>query len=154
MSEGLRQRWQSGNQAYLTAELHRIEQALVRHRMPAAQSEAAADAAVAPPALDRAAHEQQLAGIAAEMPAPPALLVLRELYDLSPFEVDVLLLCAGFECSAAIQAACVQRSSGLAYPSFGLALSALEQGHFSALVSGGPLRRERLIRFTAGQSIT
>ena len=83
----------------------------------------------------------------AAMPAPAAIDHLSHSFNLSPFERDVLLLCAGVEMDAQLAAQC-EMASGEARrqgASFGLALAALEAPHWSALAPVGPLRRWRLV---------
>jgi AAA+ superfamily predicted ATPase len=68
-------------------------------------------------------------------------------FQLSPFERDVLLLCAGTEMDSQLAALC---DSALDEPrrhgvTFGLALAALDEPHWSALAPVGPLRHWRLL---------
>jgi len=70
---------------------------------------------------------------------PSALDVVTGAFGLSPFERDILLLCAGVELDAGHAALC-----GSA-PTFGLALAALPDAHWSALTLEAPLRRWRLV---------
>jgi hypothetical protein len=78
---------------------------------------------------------------------PPALVSLVAAFRLSPFERDVLLLCAGIELDAGFAAACgrAQGDGQRTHPTFSLALAALPGAHWSALTPAGPLRRWRLI---------
>src|SRR6185436_69087 len=77
---------------------------------------------------------------------------LVETFGLSPFERDVLLLCAGVELDAAFAAAVRAASEG-ARPTFALALAALEGGHWSALAPGAPLRWWRLVEPGPGDTL-
>ncbi len=79
--------------------------------------------------------------------APAALDTLCAAFTLSPFERDVLLLCAGMELDAAFAVSCgaAQGDARRAYPTFGLALAALPEAHWDALSPAAPLRRWRLI---------
>ena len=83
----------------------------------------------------------------AAMQAPGAIDHLSACFGLSPFERDVLLLCAGVEMDAQLAARCdlatgEPRGRGA---TFGLALAALDAPHWSALTPAGPLRRWRLV---------
>jgi AAA+ superfamily predicted ATPase len=84
-----------------------------------------------------------------------ALDLLVERLGLSPFERDVLLLCAGLELDSGFAAVCAaaQGDPAKAYPSFSLALAALPEPHWSALGPGRPLRFWRLIE-VGGTSLT
>ena len=135
--------WVDANQRYLTAALSQIKQALEFHT----GSE------------ERETVEQEgsgfLAEMAATMPAPPALDVLSGLFGLSAFERSTLLLCAGVELDAALAGVCAeaQGDASRAYVTFGLALAALDNGHWSALSPASPLRRWRLAEL-GGESPT
>src|SRR5438105_2987973 len=108
------------------------------------------------------------------MPAPSSLTKLCAAFDLSPFERDVLLLCAGMEldgsfvslCAAAQGRSLEQRDgdvvaplagaryTGTPYPTFSLALAALAGAHWDALTPNAPLRRWRLIVVGTGPALT
>ena len=68
-------------------------------------------------------------------------------FGLSPFERDVLLLCARPSWMAASHRSAPVRAGDPArpYPTFGLALTALAEPHWSALAPVAPLRRWRLV---------
>jgi hypothetical protein len=97
--------------------------------------------------------EEQLAEAVAErdgaaaMDPPPALLLLAERFGLSDFERDTLLLCAAMEFDPGMTWLCAQAqgSSSRPWPSFGLALSALDDPSWDALSVHRPLRYARLI---------
>lgn len=102
-----------------------------------------------------AALAARLAEPAATGPAPlqqepPRLRRLAGRFGLSPFERQLLLLCAGVEIDPALQAACRQRAGTAAMPSFALALATLAEPHWSALAPDAPLRRWRLIEVAEG----
>ncbi len=92
----------------------------------------------------------------AEAGAPSALARLTETFDLSPFERDILALCAGMELDPELPAACAaaQRDPARPHPTFGLMLSAFDEGHWSALSPDAPLRRWRLIDVANGPVLT
>jgi ATPase family associated with various cellular activities (AAA) len=87
---------------------------------------------------------------------PSALQFLCETFQLTNFERDVLLLCAGVELSAAIAQLCgtAQGNSALTYATFSLALSALPEAHWTALTPAHPLRHWRLIEMVSPESLT
>src|SRR4029453_6660350 len=69
-----------------------------------------------------------------------------------PFQRYVLLLCAGMELDGSFAASCAaaQGDSRRAYPTFGLALAALPDAHWDALLPAASLRRWRMIEVTQG----
>ena len=83
----------------------------------------------------------------AAMPSIAAIDQLAESFDLSAFERDLLLLCAGVEMDAAIAERCASAHGDprRAHVSLGLALAMLAGPHWSALAPVRPLRRWRLI---------
>ncbi len=87
---------------------------------------------------------------------PAALQRLCEVFGLSPFECDVLLLCAGIELDGRFATLCsgAQGDPTRPWPTFALALAALDDAHWSALLPQGPLRRWRLIELSQGNAIT
>jgi hypothetical protein len=167
--------WVEANQRYLTARLALVREALTRHARrggdrPEPNGAAAgggtrtdisqAAAENEPEGPGRRANEQAalraLDEAAAALPAPAALDRLCDAFGLSPFERDVLLLCAGVELDAGFAAACAeaQGSSQRAFPTFGLALAALAGAHWSALTPAAPLRRWRFVEVAAGDALT
>ncbi|MDX1530154.1 MAG: hypothetical protein R3362_01380 [Rhodothermales bacterium] len=130
--------WAEANQRYLTAALAEVRAALER---PA--PEATEEPPRTPASPDR---------IAAEMDAPPALEQLCEAFGLSPFERGVLLLCAGVELEASFAALCAAAGGG-PHPTFGLALAALPEAHWSALAPTAPLRHWRLVEARPGDTL-
>jgi hypothetical protein len=129
--------WTEANQRVLVAELARLRGLLGDD----------GDAAVA------AAEAEALRAV---MPAPAAIDTLARLFHLSAFERDVLLLAAGVEMDARIAALCAQASGQPQRPwaSFGLALAALPQPHWSALAPLEPLRRWRLVEVDDASGLT
>ncbi|MEL7037554.1 MAG: ATP-binding protein [Cyanobacteria bacterium J06592_8] len=88
--------------------------------------------------------------------APPALEQLCEIFGLSTFEQDLLLLCAGMELDAEFPALCseVQGDPQKPYPTFSLALNILDRPHWSALTPNAPLRRWHLLEIGGGHVLT
>ena len=91
----------------------------------------------------------------AALPAPAAIDRLATRLALSPFERDVLLLCAGVEMDAELAALCASaRPGSRGGASFGLALAALDDPHWSALAPTHPLRRWRLVELVDDAALT
>lgn len=84
---------------------------------------------------------------AARVDPPPALLLLAERLSLSPFERDILLLCAAADLDPSMTAlfASAQGSPTRNYPSFALALQLFDDPSWDALSPHRPLRYARLI---------
>ncbi len=82
----------------------------------------------------------------------PRLERLERAFSLSPFERDLLLICAGVEIDAetAQAVAAAQSREGRVAPTFALLLAALPGAHWSAVAPEGPLRRWRLVELGAG----
>lgn len=84
-----------------------------------------------------------------------ALQTLCNAFRLSPFERDVLLLCAGVELSGTLAQLCaIAQGNPASSPTFSLALALFPDAHWSALVPAYPLRRWRLIDVGMGDSLT
>lgn len=84
-----------------------------------------------------------------------ALQTLCNAFRLSPFERDILLLCAGVELSGSVAQLCsIAQGNPTSGPTFSLALSLFPDAHWSALVPAYPLRRWRLIDVSSGDSLT
>jgi len=126
--------WSDANQAFLVAEFARLQSLL------GAETDADADAAA----------------IRAEMDAPPAIDWLAHLFQLSEFERDVLLLCAGVEMDSKLASLCAgaQGRSQRGHATFALATSVLPNAHWSALAPARPLRRYQLLQVEIGQGLT
>lgn len=94
---------------------------------------------------------------AAKLPPQPSLPgawdpipKLREVFALSEFETDILLLCAGAALDRRFGAAMAALQADATAPTFGLALAVLEQPHWSALSRMRPLRYWQLIEMWPG----
>ena len=81
---------------------------------------------------------------------------LCAMWSLSPFERDVLLLCAGMELDSEFAALCAeaQGNPSRPFPTFSLALAALPDAHWSAITPRSALRRNKLIEVVDGPSLT
>jgi len=99
------------------------------------------------PAEDPLAAAAAAREIAAGMDPPPALIILAQRLGLSPFERDTLLLCAAAEYDPGFTNLFtrVHGSSARNYPTFGVALAALDEPSWDALAAHRPLRQDRLI---------
>src|SRR5215471_11007265 len=135
------QTWLDVNQQYLSEALAEVRHCLVAHAKKATQQPH--------PAKPEAAMR-----LRSEIPClspRPAIDELCHLFELSAFERGVLLMCAGMELDSAFGASCAaaQGDPQRGYPTMGLALAALPQPHWSALLPSAPLRGWRLIEFVA-----
>ena len=122
---------QDSNQSSLCAELDRVYGALVRFSGGPAEESACTVGGGS--ALDR----------------------VSSAFALTPFERDVLVLCAGVELESRFAQACAAAHNDprLISPTFGIALAALPDAHWSAVNRDGPLRYWRLIEVGTGHLI-
>ena len=76
-----------------------------------------------------------------------AIEIISDRFELSPFEKDILLLCAGIELDRGWGLLCgqAQGSDVTNYPTFSLALSTLDYPHWDAITPDSSLRHWRLI---------
>lgn len=83
-------------------------------------------------------------------PWPEAMEVLRQRFDLSPFEMHVIALCAGLELDARFARLCAMSLAGQGHDgvSAGLALAVLPDPHWSAFAPQAPLRHWHLIEMS------
>jgi len=125
--------WTDANQRYMMAALARIHAALERQR-------ARLDA-VPPPDIEEVEPSWPDDG------SVPTLVALCQAFGLSPFERDTLLLCAGMELQSRFAPLCAaaQGDPARPYPTFSLALAALDAPNWGALTPDAPLRHWRLI---------
>ncbi|EFH84855.1 ATP-binding protein [Ktedonobacter racemifer] len=148
--------WIEANQRYLKATLDVVRAAMECH-IVMMSGESAAD-----PERKREAEEK---GIAAQqalqeavsaMPKPSTVEALCSAFGLSSFERDILLLCTGIEFDSTFTSLCAaaQGDATKTYPTFSLALAALPQPHWEALVPDAPLRYWRLIEVGTGSLLT
>jgi hypothetical protein len=97
-----------------------------------------------------------LPSVDAADPHPPAIASLTRLFQLSPFECAILLLCAGVELSKPIASLCaaIQGDAKQTYATFSLALSVFPDVNWAALTPKATLRRWRLIEVGSGTVLT
>ena len=83
---------------------------------------------------------------------PPAIETLCAIFELSRFERDLLLLCAGVEMESDLGEICGRLAGRPQHrcPTFGLGMSLLPEPHWNALAPWAPLRRSRLIDVEPG----
>jgi hypothetical protein len=118
------------NQVSLCRELDRVYGALVRFSGSQAEEVAREDGAGS--AVDR----------------------ISSMFGLTPFERDVLVLCAGVELESRLARACAAaQGDPRCIATFGLALAALPDAHWSAVSRDGPLRYWRLVEVATGSLI-
>ncbi len=137
--------WIEANQRYLLAALTPVRHSLKRY-LARLHSDSQAE-------IQQEDAQEELGEALSVMPAPPALTRLCAVFGLSPFERDILLLCAGMDldgsfatlCAAAQNRQWSERNVTLPYPTFSLALAVLPDPHWDALTAAAPLRRWRLI---------
>ncbi len=119
--------WAERNQAYLVAEFARLREKL----------------------------DGQAPGERPQPMTPPAAIdLLAEIFGLSDFERELLLLCAGVEMELAIAERCAAAGASRGGPTFGLAIATLAEPHWSALAPSAPLRRCRLVEVEPGRGVT
>jgi ATPase family associated with various cellular activities (AAA) len=129
--------WHTENQRHLLAALATVRAAIERR-------------------IDPSLDEVQEESTEWSLEQPPALDLVCAAFGLSRFERDVLLLCAGVELDSSFPALCAA-AHGVPerdYPTFGLALAALPDAHWSAITPDGALRRWRLIEVGDGPALT
>jgi len=140
--------WHQANQRYLMAHVARIRLALETHiaRVEGKKIDKAA----------RALVDERIESARAELREPAALDLVRSAFELSSFEIDLLLLAAAMEYDGSFPSLCAaaQGDPQRAYPTFSLAIAALDDPEWSALAPTGSLRHWRLIEPGAGPALT
>ncbi|MDR6951260.1 hypothetical protein J2X65_000608 [Ancylobacter sp. 3268] len=130
--------WTDRNQRHLSAQIERVRLLLQRHLDGNAPS---------------AAVDEN--GPTSPVDARTMLGRLCATFRLSPFERDLLLLCAGAEFDAGVARLCaaLHADPRRRAPSFGLALAVLPGAHWNAIAPTGPLRRWGLIEPGRGEAL-
>jgi hypothetical protein len=148
MSDHEQKNWHEANQRYLLASLARVRGAVQRY---GAREEDGSEAKAGERKQQRAWEEA-----AAQLPAPSALDQICTTFDLTAFERDVLLLCAGIELDAGCASLCAEAQGDPqhAYPTFSLALAALAEPDWAAISPHSTLRRWHLIEVGPGAALT
>ena len=131
-------KWSEDNQKYLFSRIHNVKSLLSDHTAAERQKSKVSATSV-----------QNLSG-----EGSPAIEILSEIFNMSKFEQDVLLLCAGFELDSEVARLCAKAHHSLntPYPTFGLAMAIFSNPHWSALSPRGPLRRFKLLYVEQGNN--
>ncbi|WP_414588439.1 ATP-binding protein [Scytonema sp. PCC 10023] len=140
--------WYDANQQYLSASIALIRRLLEQYAVNSLNP--------ADKLSNNDKYEQALQKAAEALPAPSALERICQIFGLSTFERDVLLLCAAMELSNDFASVCsaAQPEGQKAYPTLGLALAALRNPHWDAIAPYASLRRWRLIEIGEGHALT
>ena len=140
--------WLEANQRYLSAALAVVRSDLKSHAQRSENTQEADNQ------INEARQVMQKMKSVTSSPFP--LDMLCTTFGLSLFERDILLLCAGMELDCTFPQACAdaQGDTSRAYPTFGLALAALPDAHWSAITPDAPLRSWRLIEVGTGSGLT
>jgi hypothetical protein len=159
--------WAEANQRYLMAAIAVVRALLEQHAGPRRETpqeperprrwrRRAPERTDAPELEEGDGPTQALREASEAMPAPSALETLCATFGLSPFERNLLLLCAGMELDSAFAGHCAaaQDDPRRGYPTFGLALAALPEAHWNALTPAAPLRFWRLVETTGDENLT
>jgi hypothetical protein len=87
------------------------------------------------------------APINTQIDAPASLAILGRVFSLTPFELDLLVLCVAFELDGRIAGLCARAHDDAqrAYPTFALALTLFDEPSWDVTTMERPLRRWHLI---------
>ena len=139
--------WHQTNQQYLMAAIDRLRQQLQQHirKVEASETIATNPTSFPSPSTSSLAATSNF-----------AVDQIRQIFALSDFEHDLLLLCAGVELEADVAPLCAaaQGDPQRPYVTFSLALAVLPQPHWQALAPDRPLRRWKLIEVGTGNALT
>ncbi len=141
--------WYRSNRDYLIANFELIHNILLNY---VNQSEDKSD--VKP--IDTNQDYMKLEKMEAAMPYLSNLEQLCQRFGLSEFERSILVFCAAIEIDIRFSELCIKahNSNSQDRPTFGLALSALPNAHWSALAPDGALRYWKLIDLGSGSTLT
>jgi hypothetical protein len=158
--------WQEANSRHLSAAVAWVRARLAALAPPAAEAapsaqrrfpweRAPAPRAPAHTARDPASLLADMTTIARGMSPPPALQVLARQLSLTPFERDLLLLCAAVELDTGVAALCARAQGPVAegeaarsWPTFALGMSLFDDPSWDALSPDRPLRYWRLLEIS------
>jgi predicted nucleic acid-binding protein len=134
--------WFEQNQAYLAAQFARLRRQL------AAREHGEKDK---PAEAEMGADE-----LRSRMQPPPAIDQLSELFALTSFERQLLLLCAGVEMDSRLAERCTEAQGHPQknYATFGLAMALFPDSHWDAITPSRPLRRFRMLEVQPGNTLT
>jgi hypothetical protein len=132
---GFKASWVEANQTFLVAQFARMKRRL---------------------ACEPEDSASPLEEVQAGLDSAPAIDRLCEIFGLSGFEREILLLSAGVEMDSELAARCgtAQGHPQRTYATFGLAMAALSEPHWSALTPARPLRHFRLVELEPGHGLT
>ena len=135
--------WLEANQRYLMAALTEVRQ-MLEQRVGSSGDRS------------ETVTSQDLESMRAAMKVAPAVETLCQLFNLSPFERQVLLLCAGVELDGEIAKLCgqLQGDERKNHATFSLALATLPNSHWSAIYPASPLRHWRFLELGNSDGIT
>ena len=133
--ETITNNWQELNKNYLMQELARVQKKL--YDKIASREE---------PTIQAQSFDLDEVELAKLIPSF-TIEIISDRFELSPFEKDILLLCAGMELDRGWGLLCGQAQGNdlTNYPTFSLALSTLDYAHWNAITPDSPLRHWRLI---------
>ncbi|HLW50292.1 MAG TPA: AAA family ATPase, partial [Sphingobacteriaceae bacterium] len=136
-----REQWLEINSRFLIASVNVIKAELSRYHI---QVEKNGDLTDADLALEKARHDLRMQE--EELTVSPFVKTLVNLFHLSSFEEKIFLMCIGVEIDVQF-VQLIQKFQGESgqSPTFGLALAAFEDAHWSALTPDAPLRWWQLI---------
>lgn len=128
--------WQELNKNYLMQELARVEKKLdnkTNNKEPST---------IKPRSFELEPQELE------KLTPHFAIEIIKDRFQLSSFETDILLLCAGMELDRGWSWLCgqAQGSDRTNYPTFSLALSTFDNPHWDSITPDAPLRNWQLIQ--------
>ncbi|MBD2034099.1 ATP-binding protein [Leptolyngbya sp. FACHB-321] len=131
------EQWQRQNEQYLASAIAWVRQVLERQAGIVSEEDV--------PTLTAESLE-----VAADGEFVPALVLLSQRFDLSPFEQSLLLLCVALELDTQIASLCAKAQDNLQrpYPTFALALTLFDEPDWSVVMAEGTLRHWQLIEVT------
>lgn len=135
--------WLADNQEYLTLQLQRLSLQL-KNRL-ARQNGKAPEKGFE--------KKSEMAALLTQMPSRPAVEQLVQVFGLSEFEKDILLLCAAIELDSEFHSL-IHAMNGTDQVTFALALSVFDYSHWSAITSGSALRYWKLIETGPSVALT
>ena len=135
--------WYEANQKYLMAAVGVVREYLNSYKSSMSKQSTKESTSQ----IEISNAKKVLKQAAENMPTPAALDVITEMFNLSTFEQNVLLMSAGIELDSNFAKifASIKDDLRNPYPSFSIALSILPDAHWSALSPNAPLRYWRLI---------
>ena len=139
--------WHQANFQYLLTSVARIRQILAEHINLSQEASPVQIPSATPLASEASAVLQD---------NPSALDRLCQLFNLSNFERDILLLCVGVELDPSFEELCAKAQKSLQrnYPTISLALSTIPNADLRVLSSEFPLQQWKLIEIEPGKALT